>query len=134
MYCIDPSKRGDITEAGRIWHNDEILRTVSTAAVAHDLVFISDFAGFIHCLDAATGKSFWKYDALAAIWGSPMVADGKVYIGDEDGDIAVLAAGKELKVLSETSMGSSVYSTPVAANGVLYIMTRDTLYALSGGR
>jgi outer membrane protein assembly factor BamB len=132
MYCIDPSGQGDITQTGRVWHNDGILRTVSTAAVAGNTVFISDFAGFLHCLDTATGKPFWKYDALAAVWGSPMVADGKVYLGDEDGDVAVLAAGKELKVLSEISMGSSIYSTPVAANGVLYVMTRDTLYALSG--
>jgi outer membrane protein assembly factor BamB len=132
MYCIDPSGQGDITQTGRVWHNDGILRTVSTAAVAGNTVFISDFAGFLHCLDTATGKPFWKYDALAAVWGSPMVADGKVYLGDEDGYVAVLAAGKELKVLSEISMGSSIYSTPVAANGVLYVMTRDTLYALSG--
>ncbi|MEJ2111726.1 MAG: PQQ-binding-like beta-propeller repeat protein [Acidobacteriota bacterium] len=130
MYSIDPSKRGDITQTGRIWHNDQIRRTVSTAAITDEFVFIPDFAGFFNCLDKTTGKSLWEYDALAAIWGSPLVADGKVYLGDEDGDIAVFEIAGKMNVLSEINMGSSVYSTPVAANGVLYIMTHDTLYAI----
>jgi len=134
MYCINPSKNGDITESGLVWHNDKILRTVSTAAVFEDMVFIPDFAGFFHCLDSKTGKSLWTYDALAAVWGSPLVADGKVYLGDEDGDIVVLQAGRKMKELSEISMGSTVYSTPVAANGVLYIMTREALYAIEKSR
>jgi outer membrane protein assembly factor BamB len=130
MYCIDATKRGDITESGRIWQYDTIRRSISTAAISEGLVYISDFAGFLHCLDVASGKPYWKYDMLAAIWGSPMVADGKVYLGDEDGDIAVFQAGKQLNKISENSMGSAVYGTPVAANGVLYIMSRSVLYAI----
>ncbi len=133
MYCIDPSGKGDITETGQVWHYEKIRRTISTAAVAGGLVYIADFSGFLHCLDAQTGKPFWVHDMLAAVWGSPLVADGRVYLGDEDGDVAVLQAGKELKVLAENSMGSSVYSTPVPANGVLFIMNRGELYALGNG-
>ncbi len=132
MYCIDPSGKGDITDTGRVWHYEKIRRTISTAAVADGLVFIADFSGFLHCLDAQTGKPFWVHDMLAAVWGSPLVAGGKVYLGDEDGDVAVLQAGKELKVLAENSMGASVYSTPVPANGALFIMNRSELYALVG--
>jgi outer membrane protein assembly factor BamB len=131
MYCIDPSKRGDITTSGLVWHFDKIRRSISTAAIADGLVFISDFSGFLHCLDLQSGKLYWTYDMLAAVWGSPLAADGKVYLGDEDGDVAILQAGKELKKIAEPSMGSSVYSTPVPANGVLYIMTRTDLYAIT---
>ena len=70
---------------------------------------------------------------FAAIWGSPMVIDGKVYLGDEDGDITVLNADKTLKVLAENNMGSSVYSTPVPANGTLFIVNRNQLVALAEG-
>jgi outer membrane protein assembly factor BamB len=131
MYCIDPTKRGDVTGSGLIWQYDGIRRSISTAAIADDLVYISDFSGFLHCLDIHSGKPYWTYDALAAVWGSPLVADGKVYLGDEDGDVAVLQAGKELKIISEIPMDSAVYSTPVAANGVLYIMSRHELFAIS---
>ncbi|HYK88590.1 MAG TPA: PQQ-binding-like beta-propeller repeat protein [Acidobacteriota bacterium] len=131
MYCIDPRERGDITESGRIWHYDKIRRSISTAAIADGLVYISDFSGFLHCLDVNSGKAYWTFDMLAAVWGSPLAADGKVYLGDEDGDVVVLRAGKELKKIAEINMGSSVYSTPVPANGVLYIMSRTELYAIA---
>jgi len=131
LYAIDPAKTGDITETGRVWHYALIRRSISTAAVAEGLVFISDFSGFLHCLDARTGTPYWTFDSLAAVWGSPLVADGKVYLGDEDGDVVVLQAAKQMKKLAEINMGSSVYGTPVAANGVLYIMHRSTLFAIA---
>ena len=68
---------------------------------------------------------------LAAVWGSPMVINGKVYLGDEDGDIVVLEAAKEKKVVATMNMGSSVYATPVPAHGTLFVMNRNQLFALS---
>ena len=82
-------------------------------------------------LDAKTGQVYWVHDMLAAVWGSPLVVDGKVYLGDEDGDVVVLQAGKVKKQISEMNMGSSVYSSPVPANGALFIMNRNQLFALA---
>lgn len=133
LYAIDGTKRGDITKTGHIWHYDEIRRSVSTGAYYNGLLFYADFSGFLHCVDAKTGKKVWKHDLLSAIWGSPMVIDGKVYLGDEDGDVVILEAGKVEKKIVELNMGSSVYSTPVPANGVLYIASRNQLFALAEG-
>ena len=131
FYCIDATKRGDITESGLVWHFDKIRRSISTAAVVDGLVYIADFSGFLHCLDAETGQPYWTHDTFAAIWGSPFVADGKVYLSDEDGDVVVLQHGKEEKVLAEMNMGSAVYSTPVPANGTLFLNNRNQLFALA---
>jgi outer membrane protein assembly factor BamB len=131
LYAIDPTKRGDITQSGRIWHYDKIRRSISTGAIYNGLLFYSDFSGFLHCLDVETGKPYWTHDMLAAVWGSPMVINGKVYLGDEDGDIVVLEAAKEKKLIGEMNMGSSVYATPVPAHGVLFVMNRNQLWALS---
>ncbi len=130
LYAIDATKRGDITQSGRIWHFDNIRRSISTVAIWDGLLYSADFSGFLHCLDAKTGKEYWKHDMLAAVWGSPMVIDGKVYLGDEDGDVAVLQAGKDKKLLGEMNMGSSVYATAVPAHGVLYVMNRNQIWAL----
>ena len=132
-YAIDATKRGDITESGRLWHYDKIRRSISTAAIKDGLIYLADFSGFLHCLDLKTGKPYWTHDMFAAIWGSPMIIDDKVYLGDEDGDITVLQHGKELKVVAEQNMGSSVYSTVVPANGALFVMNRNQLYALAEG-
>ena len=132
-YAIDGTKRGDITETGRIWHYQKIRRSISTAAVKDGLIYLADFSGFLHCLDAKTGQPYWIHDMFAAIWGSPMLIDDKVYLGDEDGDLTVLQHGKELKVISEMNMGSSVYSTVVPANGAMFIMNRNQLFAIAEG-
>lgn len=131
LYAIDATKRGDITESGRLWHYDQIRRSISTAAIYNDLLFYSDFSGFLHCLDVNTGKPYWTHDLLSAVWGSPMVINGNVYLGDEDGDVVVLAAAKEKKLISQINMGSSVYATVVPANGTLFVMNRNQLWALS---
>jgi outer membrane protein assembly factor BamB len=131
FYSIDATKRGDITQSGLVWHFDKIRRSISTAAVADGLVYIADFSGYLHCLDAATGQEYWTHDTLAAIWSSPMVIDGKVYLGDEDGDVIVLEHGKEKKVLAEMNMGSAVYGTATPAHGTLFIANRNELYALA---
>jgi outer membrane protein assembly factor BamB len=132
-YAIDATKRGDITQSGRIWHFDKIRRSISTAAIKDGLIYLADFSGFLHCLDLKTGKPLWTHDMFAAIWGSPMIIDDKIYLGDEDGDVTVLQHGKELKVVSEQNMGSSVYATAVPANGKLFIMNRNQLWALEEG-
>jgi outer membrane protein assembly factor BamB len=130
-YCIDPARRGDVTDSGRVWQYDKVNRSISTAAVVDGLVYISDLRGILHCLDASTGTPRWTFDMMAPVWGSPVVADGKVYLGDEDGDVAVLKAGPEMKRIAEIDMGDSVHSTPVPANGVLYVMTGSSLFAIA---
>jgi outer membrane protein assembly factor BamB len=131
LYAIDATKRGDITKDGLIWHYDKIRRSISTASIVDDILYIPDFSGFLHCLDANTGQVYWTHDMFAAVWGSTLVVDGRVYLGDEDGDITVLATGKTKKVLTEVNMGSAVYATPVPANGRLFLNNRNQMFALS---
>lgn len=133
LWAIDATKRGDITESGLVWHrgNKDFNRSISSVAVQDGLLYTADLSGFVYCLNAQTGEHYWTYDAYAAIWGSPYAVDGKVYIGDEDGDIAVLKAGKQKELLYEVNMGSAVYTTPVAKNGVLYVTNRAMLFALA---
>ncbi|HSF18845.1 MAG TPA: PQQ-binding-like beta-propeller repeat protein [Vicinamibacteria bacterium] len=131
LYAIDATKRGDITESGLVWHYDKIRRSISTAAIQDGILYMPDFSGFFHALDVETGQPYWVHDTFAAVWASPLVVDGKVYLGDEDGDVVVLKPGKEEVVLAEMNMGSSVYSSAVPANGVLYVATRNQLFALA---
>ena len=130
LTCIDATKTGDITQTGKLWSYDKIHRSISTVSITPDgLLFVGDFSGYLHCFDAETGKLYWTHDMKAHMWGSTLVADGKVYVGDEDGDLAVFEASKEKKLLSETNLGAPIYSTPVVANGVLYVASNTHLFA-----
>jgi outer membrane protein assembly factor BamB len=180
FWCLDPTKRGDISEkivknrdasknpvprkriqaaveeegdviednpnSGVVWKytesdwdgNGEIddfmekfHRSISTPVIKDDLLFLPDFSGLFHCIDAKTGKVYWTYDMLAAAWGSAMIAGDKVMVGDEDGDIVVFNLSKEPHdPIAEINMLNSVYSTPIIANGVLYIANKDHVFAI----
>lgn len=179
LWCIDPTKRGDISpqlavrvddrsksiphrrikavneangevaidnaNSGVIWHYDQqdldgdgkiafeevMHRSCGTVAIKDGLLYISDFSGIFHCLDADTGKAHWTYDMLAAAWGSPLIVDGKVYIGDEDGEVAVFTnSAQPQEPLAEVSMMNSVYSTPIISHNVMYIANRTHLFAI----
>lgn len=133
LYCIDATKAGDVTESGRIWHygGDDFHRSMSTVAIADGLIYATDLSGYLNCLDVKTGKRLWRHDTFAAIWGSPTVIDGKVFLGTEDGEVLVFKHGREKKLLATNDMENSVYTTPVAANGVLFITNRNAVFAIS---
>lgn len=133
LTCIDATKTGDVTKSAKIWEYRGIHRSISTVSIDPEtgLLFVGDFSGFVHCLDAESGKVQWTHDMKAHMWGSTYVADGKVYVGDEDGDFVVLAATKEKKVISETNVGAAVYGTPIVANGAVYLQSNTHLFAFA---
>ncbi|HSQ54802.1 MAG TPA: PQQ-binding-like beta-propeller repeat protein [Gemmata sp.] len=142
-------------------------RTMSTACVVDDIVYISELHGFLHCLDAKTGKHYWQFDTKGEIWGSPYYVDGKVFLGTGQSDLFVFRHKKDQKevydelaavqniddrkaakkamdevkkkvadefLIAKLEFPAPIRSTPVVANGVLYVMTENTLYALKSGK
>jgi len=160
LQAIDPSA-GEKTKknpnSAVIWHYDKqdqngdgrfdfeetMHRSCGTVAIKDDILVIADFSGLVHCLDADSGRVHWTYDMFAGSWGSPLIVDGKIYIGDEDGDVAIFPLTtdpmKALKTsplgkkpaLGEINMENSVYSTPIVANNVLFISNKNRLFAIS---
>ncbi|MFO0791087.1 MAG: PQQ-binding-like beta-propeller repeat protein [Pirellulales bacterium] len=159
IQAVEPEK-GDFARpnpnTAAVWHYSEfdengdkkiefseiMHRTLGSVVIKDNVLYIADYSGVFHCLDAKTGKRNWVYDMLSASWGSPLVVDGKVYIGDEDGDVAIFKHsadpnvamkddGGEMKPFyGEINMGNSVYSTPIVADNVLYIANRTHLFAI----
>lgn len=122
--------RGGVDVDGSITGEENGLlfrRTLSTAAVYDGLVYAPDLSGFLHCLDFDTGQRYWVSDVFAAVWGSAMYVDGKVLLGDEDGDLHIFQAGRVLKPLAKKQFSSSICSTPVIANRKLFIVDRSRL-------
>lgn len=124
--------RQDRDGDGEFSFEETMHRSIGTVAIKNDLLYISDFSGLFHCLDAKTGKVHFTYDMLAAAWGSPLIVDGHVYIGDEDGDVAIFDLDPDAKEpIAEINMGNSVYSTPIVANNVLYIANKTHVFAIA---
>jgi outer membrane protein assembly factor BamB len=158
LWCLDISKTGDLSpevvpeggsakaepnkNSGVVWHfggpapkgsnRDYVFgRTLSTCAIHDGLVYVAELDGFVHCLDAKSGQHYWEHDMKSAMWSSPYWVDGKVYIGNDDGDMYMFAHGKEKKQLGQIGMDRPIKTPAIAANGVLYIMTDTRLYAIA---
>jgi outer membrane protein assembly factor BamB len=133
LVCINPKGEGDVTASGLLWSFDKINRSLSSMAIRDGLLFAADYSGFVYCLDAKTGKEHWVHDTLSHIWGSPLVADGKLYIGNEDGYMTIIPATAQYdkKDVVEVDMSSPVYASPIAANGVVYAATHTHLFAIA---
>ncbi|NIP97551.1 MAG: PQQ-binding-like beta-propeller repeat protein [Akkermansiaceae bacterium] len=116
-----------------VWTYRKISRSLSTPSVVGGQVYLSDFSGQVHCLDASKGTAHWVHDTLSRIWGSTLVADGKIYIGTEDGELIILKEGKKAEELGVVEFLGPIYSSPVAANGTLYVQTPNHLYAFAKG-
>lgn len=129
LWCIDPSKTGDITASGRIWCYQGLDRSISTVSIADGLLYIVDMAGRLHCLEAATGKPLWVHETKAQTWGSTLVADGKVFLPTFKG-LFVFAAGREDNLLRQIDLGVSMHCSPVVANGTLYVASKSNLWAV----
>jgi len=130
LHCIDATKTGDITKTGKIW-SYEFERSMSTVSIADGLLLIADYPGRLHCLSPETGQCYWIHDAKSDVWSSTLVADDKLFLGTKK-RLWVLAANKEKKILSEISLGTAVRSSPVAANGALYVASQRYLWAVRG--
>ena len=142
LVAKDGDLERDNPNSAAVWHyigadpeefETTMHRSCGTVAIKDDLLFIADFSGLFHCMNAKTGEPYWTYDMFAASWASPLIVQDRVYISDEDGDIAIFKVSKEQEQLGEISMGSAVYTTPVAANSKLFVANRNVLYAIQEG-
>jgi outer membrane protein assembly factor BamB len=145
MVAAEGDVERDNPNSAAVWHyvgNDpkefetQMHRTCGTVAIKDNLLYIADFSGVLHCLDAKTGVAHWTHDMLAVSWASALIADGKVYIGDEDGDITIFKHGvsDKINIIAEINLGSALYTTPVAANESIYIANRNRVYAIETGK
>ena len=133
LKCIDATKTGDVTTNALVWSYPLQKHVLSTVAIIDGLLFIADCGRTFHCLDAETGKPYWTHEIKGDVWASPMVADGKVYLGTRSGEFWVFTASKEKKVVSTVDLGSPISATATPANGVLYVATMSHLYAVQKG-
>ncbi|MCY2950617.1 MAG: PQQ-binding-like beta-propeller repeat protein [Planctomycetota bacterium] len=130
LACIDPTKTGDITTTGKIWLYDKIARSLSTVSIHNNLLFVADFHGIVHCLNPDTGQPYWTHDTGSPLWSSTLAADNKVFLGTETGELWIFAASKKKELLNKIALDNKIYTTPITANGVLYVTTQSHLYAI----
>lgn len=133
LHAISPNGQGDVTDSRRHWTCREVGRVVGTPIVKDGLLYVGDLGGKIHCLDAATGAHLWEHETSGAIWGCLLLVGDRLYVGNVDGVVTVLRAGRVKQLVTRIEMDAPLYSRPALAGNALYVATarRLTRVALS---
>jgi outer membrane protein assembly factor BamB len=131
IHAISPNGQGDVTQSRLLWTSREVGRVVGTPIAKDGLLYVGDLGGTIHCLDAATGGHVWKHETNEAIWGSLLLAGDRLYVGNVEGSMTVLQAGRRKHVLGEILMDAPIYSPPSVVGDALYLATAIRLYLIA---
>ncbi|MBI1940379.1 MAG: PQQ-binding-like beta-propeller repeat protein [Acidobacteria bacterium] len=123
--------RGDITESHRLWkfgNGPDVPTPVSDGKYFYS---VND-KGIVWCLDAKTGKTIWGPERIApgTYSASPVLADGKLYVTNEDGLTTVIKPVPKFEVLAENDLNDYCLSSPAISDGQIFIRTGQYLYCI----
>jgi hypothetical protein len=137
IVCIDVTGEGDVTKTHEIWRKNEFRAGYASPALAEGRLYALDNGGNLICLDAETGKTYWQIKVGKIAWGSPVWADGKIYVPEVDGEFHIVRAGEHSASIISSRLFThpdiplvDLRGCPAIANGKLFVMTRDALYCV----
>ncbi|HUG44512.1 MAG TPA: PQQ-binding-like beta-propeller repeat protein, partial [Acidobacteriota bacterium] len=135
LLALKAGGRGDVTESHLLWsfeHGPDVPTPVTDGTYFYS---IND-KGIAYCLDAKTGETVWGPERLqpGTYSSSPVLADGKIYIINEDGVTSVIKAGPRFEILAENDVGEYTLSSIAISQGQIFHRTAEYLYAIGERR
>ena len=122
----------DGSEPKILWRYKQGIPTMpSPLLVGNELYFVNDNSGILTCLDTETGKEVYRQRLGGNYSSSPMEAEGRIYIGNREGSMFVIQAGREYKLLAENKLPGAFYASPVAVDNQLFLRTDQALYCIA---
>jgi len=132
LIAVKPGNPADGTEAKLAYEIKDSLPYVPTPVAHGDLLFFISDSGVASCIDAPTGERLWRERVEGNYFGSPVCIGGRIYCISRSGEVVVLAAADEFKILGRTDLEEPSHSTPAVADGVMYLRTLSHLMAIGG--
>ncbi len=135
VVCVDGRGQGDITKTGEIWRRDSSFPDIIDDGIASPLLhggrlYLMSNKGRLFCLDALTGKQIWKFDAGRRSEGSPVWADGKIYLTTHEATFLILEdTGDSCKLIDKLNFKAGaaknveIYASPAISDGRIVIFT-----------
>lgn len=133
LWAVSPDGTGDVTETHIKYQRKKELPYVPTPISYEGWLFLLNDQGLLSCVEAATGKNLWTHKAFegtTTVSSSMVCIDGKLYCIDESGNVAVVEAGPEFKLLGRSTLGDRSHATPAVAGGRLFFRTFERLMCL----
>jgi outer membrane protein assembly factor BamB len=135
LLAIRAGGRGDVSATHRAWSFDN-GPDVPTPATDGSNVYVVTDRGIAWCLDLRTGRVVYGPERLkpGTYSASPVVADGRIYVTNEEGLTSVFKAGPAFEVLAENALDEFTLSSPAISNGQIFLRTAQHLFAIGSAR
>jgi outer membrane protein assembly factor BamB len=130
LFAIKAGGSGDLTDAHIRWQYKGATPDASSPVVSNGLVFLATLAGAAICLDDSNGKELWKERMGEAFRATPLVAGGKIYFFSKEGRATVIEAAREFKRVAQVDLGEEIIASPAAADGSLFVRTKEHLWRI----
>ncbi len=130
VLAIGPGGAGEVTATHVAWANRRQVPFCASPLYYRGLLYTVKDGGLLACLDPRDGRplKFARLPDAGSYYSSPVAGDGKLYVVNESGSLAVVRAGRDWEVLSSSEFGERVYATPAIADGRIYLRTSGHLY------
>lgn len=132
IVAVRPPAGGSGAKAQVAWEIRKDAPYVPTGVTRGDLVFVWSERGVVQCLRAATGKVVWRERVGGNYFGSPVRVGDRLYCISMQGDVVVLAAAEQFKLLAKNPLGERSQATPAVAGGWMYLRTTSHLISIGG--
>jgi outer membrane protein assembly factor BamB len=132
--AVKTGGKGDVKRTHRLWHHSEKNpQRIGSGIIVGDYVYMVNAGpGTVQCIELKTGKDRWEGKHLgSAFWASLVLADGKLYATDQEGDTFVFAAKPEFEQLSRNSLGEHTNASLAISDGDILIRTYDHFWCIS---
>ena len=131
LLTFKPGGRGDVSKSHLLWSSAN-GPDVPTPVTDGKYFYIVNDRGIVWCLDAKTGEEIYGQQRLkpGTYSASPVLADGKIYVTNEDGLTSVVKAGPRFEVLAENALNDYCLSSPAISDGQIFIRTAHHLYGI----
>jgi len=130
MMAVRMGGRGDITQTHRLWHVAKTQQRVGSGVVHEGHLYVANATGIAECIEVQTGKTVWKERLGGNLWGSMLLADGKLYVSNLEGETFIVAAGPQFELLASNSLGEALYGALAASDGEFFVRTHQHLYCI----
>jgi outer membrane protein assembly factor BamB len=130
LLAVRIDGHGDVTRTHVAWKLERgVPLTSSPLLVGDELYLISD-NGIATCVDARTGKEYWRTRVGGSHSASPIYADGRIYFLSEEGVSAVIAPGKDFRVLAVNELDGQTLASMAVSGASIFVRSRKHLYRL----
>ena len=127
---IDDQMKGDITESHTLWDREKRNASESCSLLVDGRLFQVTRGGVVSCTDAKTGQDIWEDRFEGQHLPSPIAAGERIYFCNDRGDCTVIRAADKFEVLARNKLADGMTSSPVAADGALFLRTKTALYRI----